>query len=1091
MDDVNNMMRTTIVIRTAFCVITLLLTVPCIEADDSNTSIFNSKNLSGWNGNSEFWRVENGAIVGESTAENPVKENTFLVWQGEPISDFEFVGKVRFRGNNSGVQYRSQMLDANRFTMSGYQMDLHPNPQYFGMLYGEKYDGRGIIAKRGQYVQIDATGKSTATQTFSAKEDLTDWDWNTIRIIAAGNRLIHQVNGITTVDVVDNHPGSRQTGSLALQLHRGAPMRVEFKELQLSRLNEDQARYLLETLNQKRPHEKVRSSFPVQSELSTPDGFQVELVYSVPRDEFGSWVSLTRDEDGNLLASDQGDKGLFNIRIDSDGETAAARVERLPVDLSGAQGMVVRDGVLYCYKSGEGIYRVADDDGNGQYDTPRLISSVSGGGEHGNHALIPSDDENSIFTVAGNHTPLPEPESMPRLRISNWKEDQLLPRQWDPRGHARGIYAPGGWISRFDLSQENHELVAIGMRNAYDVTLAPNGDLFTFDSDMEWDLGLPWYRPTRICHVTSGADFGWRSGTAKWPTYYEDTLPPIVDIGPGSPTGVTTGQGARFPGKYQRALFALDWTYGRILAVHLKPEGASYTAEVEEFVSGPSLPVTDAVIGDDGALYFTTGGRGTESALMRVVYTGSQPTEPVQSHRSTPESELRRRLEAFHGVENPKAIHAAWPHLSSSDRFLRYAARLAVESQPVVEWENRVFTESTPQARITSAVALARKGNESHRSRLIEALTTLDFESLTIPEQLGVARAIQLTITRLGKPTNTEREKLIAYLSVQLPSEDPNLSAELLTLLIYLKDPSAVAKGMKLIAQSNTPLEISFGGVDQVENRYANTLKRMNQNPPPTQAIRYAFILRNADQGWTAELRRKFFQFINVAGKASGGASFPGYLVAIRNEALTHCNDATRVALQDITGEDFDPIPDFKVLPPKGPGRTWTIEDASEVTSSASLSRADFHNGRSLFHSAQCGACHRFDGLGGGVGPDLTSIRNKFTTSYVLESIIDPSRIISDQYNASKVLLDDGRIVTGIVVPEGDSLVRIFPSDPKSEGVVVPREEVVEERPSSISQMPKNLLDNLNETELRDLIAYLMSGGDPNDKLYRKRKAKN
>ena len=92
---------------------------------------------------------------------------------------------------------------------------------------------------------------------------------------------------------------------------------------------------------------------------------------------------------------------------------------------------------------------------------------------------------------------------------------------------------------------------------------------FTYDADMEWDLGAPWYRPTRINHVVSGSDYGWRSGTGKWPAYYEDSLPPVVDIGPGCPTGVINGLGAKFPAKYQDAIYALDWTFGTIYAIHM------------------------------------------------------------------------------------------------------------------------------------------------------------------------------------------------------------------------------------------------------------------------------------------------------------------------------------------------------------------------------------------------------------------------------------------------------------------------------------------------------------------------------------------
>ena len=110
-----------------------------------------------------------------------------------------------------------------------------------------------------------------------------------------------------------------------------------------------------------------------------------------------------------------------------------------------------------------------------------------------------------------------------------------------------------------------------------------------------------WYRPTRICHVVSGAEFGWRNGSGKWPVYYPDSVPPVVNVGPGSPTGVCFGYGTKFPSKYQNALFACDWSYGKLYAVHLHPDGSTYSGELEEFVAGTPLPLTDVVVGAQDA----------------------------------------------------------------------------------------------------------------------------------------------------------------------------------------------------------------------------------------------------------------------------------------------------------------------------------------------------------------------------------------------------------------------------------------------------------------------------------------------------------
>src|SRR5207253_2715891 len=166
------------------------------------------------------------------------------------------------------------------------------------------------------------------------------------------------------------------------------------------------------------------------------------------------------------------------------------------------------------------------------------------------------------------------------------------------------------------------ELISTGYRNQFDAAFNRHGDLFTYDADMEWDMNTPWYRPTRVCLVTSGSEFGWRNGAGKWPAYYPDSLPAIYNVGPGSPTGMSFGYGANFPFKYREALFMCDWSYGKMYALHLTPEGSAYKAEAEEFLSGSPLPLTDVVVNPhDGAFYFTTGGsQNTVWSLPRHPY---------------------------------------------------------------------------------------------------------------------------------------------------------------------------------------------------------------------------------------------------------------------------------------------------------------------------------------------------------------------------------------------------------------------------------------------------------------------------------------
>jgi hypothetical protein len=248
-----------------------------------------------------------------------------------------------------------------------------------------------------------------------------------------------------------------------------------------------------------------------------------------------------------------------------------------------------------------------------------------------------------------------------------WKEDNLFPQIKDPRGHANDRMAPGGWVAQVDSLGEHWELISAGYRNPFDLAFNEAGDLFTYDSDMEWDFGMPWYRPTRICHVTSGSEYGWRTGNGKWSPAYPDNLPPVLNIGQGSPTNLVSGANARFPEKYRKALFAFDWSFGIIYAIHLQPQGSSYSATAEEFISGSPLPLTDGVIGPDGAFYFLTGGRRLQSDLYRVSYGNAEKNAPLASakptYKETEEHKIRKQLEQYHGKAKAGAIDFAWPYL--------------------------------------------------------------------------------------------------------------------------------------------------------------------------------------------------------------------------------------------------------------------------------------------------------------------------------------------------------------------------------------------------------------------------------------------
>lgn len=1236
---------------------------PFLQAGELK-SIFNGSSLDGWKGADGFWKVEDGTIVGQTTKEKPTKGNTFLVWQGGEVSDFEFSCEVKFEGNNSGVQYRSATVDDAGVVLKGYQADLHPKAEYFGMMYGEKLGKRGIIATRHSKVSFDKDGKKTVHSQVPPTKELKGTEWNTLRVVAVGNRLIHLVNGVVTVDITDDHPESLSSGKLGLQLHAGAPMKVEARNLQYRALEGDLAKKVLEEAAGKFPAKAEASpkpspekgvdwvgaapkpnwiwradrtddkpiylrrvfelnddlksarlyatcdngstiwingqkagsnpdwgiplivsdatkmlkkgknviaveasnrggvaAFVLKLEMTTKSGkkasiisnpdwklsatggtnwnktdfddskwnlklktlggfgvspwgipgqsgggkepsggstslsdtsrltiaddFSVDFLYQVPKNEQGSWVALCSEPSGGFYACDQGGKGLFHISVSDSGAEVTPLNLTEPGNnkpLSGAQGLLWAHDSLWFHRNGGHLFRISDSNGDGTLDLVEKQPSSTGGGEHGNHAVVLDEKGEDLYIVGGNHAALPPEDSISRKQVQSWSEDLLLPRMWDARGHARGRLAPGGWITRYDPDAKTHSIVSIGFRNQYDATLNSAGDLFAYDADMEWDMGNYWYRPTRINFAVSGSDHGWRSGTGKWPSYYEDSLPPVVDIGPGSPTGFVSGTDAKFPEKYQRALYALDWTFGTIWAIHPEQKGAGYTGTKEVFVAGAPLPLTDGAIGEDGNLYFLVGGRGTQSAMYRVRYTGSASTAKAAPLSPTPERKIAKTLEAFHGVENAKAIDAAIPHLGSDDVYLRHAARVALESQPVELWAGRILESDTPFTVIAGIVGLARSAESSFQPEAAKALLALDFNSLTDSQKLSYLRATALTFIRLGEPSREQREAFLAKLDPALPSENGDLNTELIRVLSYLQSPTVVAKATALIAKRGTPEIPDWTSIAARNSRYGGSVQKMIDNPPPSREVYYAMMLANVRNGWNLESRRTMIELLNEASKASGGASFGGFLTNIRNLHLTAMNNEHRIALAEISGENFNPVPDFPIQPIQGPGRNWTVEEGSKHLN---YRQANFEKGRSLYFATSCGACHRLGGLGGDIGPDLSSIPNKFDNAYVLEAIINPSKDISDQYGMFEVTLKDGSKKMGLYVENGED-VSIYPPDHTAEPTRVKLSDVKGVKQMEVSQMPPGLINGLNPEELRDLMAYLMSSGNPKARIYGK-----
>lgn len=834
--------------------------------------------------------------------------------------------------------------------------------------------------------------------------------------------------------------------------------------------------------------------------LTVPPGFKVELLRSAGPDE-GSWISMTVDAKGRLIISPQEDeRPLLRVALDRKGQIT--QVEPVPTPVRQAMGLCYAFDSLYVNghgPGGTGLYRLVDTNRNDQFDTNevRLLKKFHGEGEHGYHAVVAGPDK-KIYVMNGNHTKPPEGIS-PRSAYTNYQEDFLLTRQWDANGHAVGVLAPGGYVTRADPDGKEWELLLGGFRNSYDFDFSPEGEMFTFDSDMEWDWGLPWYRPIRILHCVSGGEYGWRSGTSNEPEYYADTLPPVVNIGIGSPTGVKFGTKSQFPKKYQQALFAMDWSYGRIFAVHLQPQGASYTGRPEEFLKGKPLNVTDLEFGKDGAMYFITGGRGTQSGLYRVSYdpkaAGKATTTPTpqptrkELKQAAQARALRQKLESFHGKADAKAVDFAWPHLGSKDRFLRSAARIALEWQPVAQWQQRTLAETNSQAGLTALLALARAGGPETQAGLLRALGKFPLATLSEELQLEKLRVIQLSFIRQGRPAPELAQVVVEELNAQYPSASEKVNRELVQLLIYLNAPDVITK----------------------------TLALLDRAPTQEEQIHYLFHLRNVKSGWTIAPREKYFSwFVNTrqgsrpeitypdgaayhvwtnqahasrvhppellgwfkdVGREYGdGSSFTKYLINIRKDAAATLTSAERAAVLPLLEVNLDG-PGWKPVKERKFVKEWTTAELEPRLGEVKQGR-NFESGKAAFNDAQCVLCHRFANEGGSVGPELSGVGSKYSLRDILESMTEPSKVISDQFQTYNIWKKDGDDVSGRITDENAHRIIVMPSMLAPEVTMeVPVAEIAQRVPSKISAMPTGLLNGLTDAEILDLLAYLEASG--------------
>jgi putative heme-binding domain-containing protein len=762
-------------------------------------------------------------------------------------------------------------------------------------------------------------------------------------------------------------------------------------------------------------------------------------------DDRGRWI-LARER-----------SGLIRLTIPDD--DSEIQVEVVNDTLRECRGLLYAYDSLYvCATNDQGFYRLRDTTGDDQFDDVTLLKTLRYEYRfgHGPNQVVLGPD-GMIYIVNGNDVWLPEAAS-PASPYRDPRDDHLLP---NPRDVVEADIAAGlrvGYILRTDPEGKTWDVFAGGFRNQFDIAFNAAGEMFTFDADMEWDLGQPWYRPTRVNHVVSAAEFGWRWGTGKWPAYYPDSLPGTLDVGLGSPTGLAFGTGSRFPPRYQEALFMGEWQHGRILLVDLTPDGSTYTGSFESFVEGGPLNVCDLVFGSDGALYFVTGGRQSQSGLYRVTYVGPPAaprvwTEAEQAvrHEAARARVMRRKLETYHSLIDPAAVDLAWLYLGSPDLWLRHAARLALERQDVTAWRQRALDEKDPATLLTALLALARQGKPEDQEPIVERLGRLPLSRFSRDRLLLTLRVYALSFVRQGAPGDGVRAAALQALDPLYPHSSSWVNQELCELLLYLTAPRAVDRTIALLEEVATQEE----------------------------QIHYAMALSRVRDGWTREARVAIFRWLHRARKFRGGRPLPTHLKLIENDLREALSDADRIALApvlaalDAPGEE-GVSESAAGLAPRPLVKEWTVEDFLPDLAKAGEGRSHA-GGKQALRVAACLQCHRFGEEGRATGPDLTHVGRRFDTRAILDSILTPSAVVDEKYRPTTYVMRDGTVVTGLPVITDTGKIHVETDSLAGEVTIVERGQIAESFPSKLSPMPAGLLDTLTREEVLDLVAYLRS----------------
>lgn len=938
--------------------------------------------------------------------------------------------------------------------------------------------------------------------------------------------------------------------------------------------------------------------------FSTLPGFVIERIN--PADKNDSFVVITFDSLGRLVVSKENDHPRLLLDNDKDGIYEAEKI--ISDKVRNCQGLWFDGRTLYASCAlvqaaseaapapppggGRGgpspnrpaaVVKLEDTNGDDMADTLETLGMAGSIQEHGPHAIRRRPD-GGISVIVGNNETIADPAVDLRSPVLKDKDGQFLPYFANFGTSAReGAHSA---IFEWNPATRKFWVFSGGNRNAYDYAYNLAGEAFLFDSDMEWDIGLPWYREVRTAHQILNGNYGYRNGSGKYPAYYIDSLPPVRDVGRGSPVGVEFYTSYAYPREFFDNLFEADWSRGRLLYTALTPEGATYAARTDraEFIHGEPFNVTDVEVGPDGMMYFSTGGRNTTGGVWRLRYTGTVPPPPdmtgilavirqpqplsswgwaaiekvkasmgagfgaeleklarntsatgmdrarglyeMQRHGAAPNVALltaliadrnadvraavtfiagvqgevskavagtalkdrdpivrRRAAEALvrMGQAPDKASLASvadiYALLNDSDRFVRWAGRIAIEHTARAQWTSRVLGETNPLGALEGMLAWVRTANDGSLQPIVDKAFVMMKQNLSTENKLRLFRTFMYTTTEIkGGLSAVQREQLYGLVANQFPAQDERLNRELALLIGYSGQRPGIPKILAAMPKGNDNQQLQ---------------------------LQYLYALRVVKEGWTPEQKMQLAEVLGRASKWRGGAQFINFVGQFFDSvADLFASDQEKQLL-------YEKAPDFSPLTPeelkaiqerqaaaaagrggqggRGGGRGGPSTPLAARTQGRVLSRQEMleeavyqpqqnlnvEAGRAVFE-ASCASCHRFTNLGtdhGFAGLNLTASPLRSSKYTLLEAVMIPDRSIAPGNETTIIDTTDGRSLRGLVIRESAQSVSLL--TPEATVTDVPKAQIKSRRKEKTSIMTESLADSLGQAQLRNLAAFL------------------